>query len=133
MKRVFVDTGGWYAYVRADDPDHKAVAEALQRWEGRLVSSNFVFDETVTLVQARLGHRHALAVGKTLRDAGNVDLIRATSQDEDDAWRFFARHGDKGYSFTDCVSFALMRRIGIEDSVTTDRHFVQAGFRTEPA
>lgn len=132
MNRVFVDTSAWYAFARADDPDHEEVKAALERWEGRLLTSNFVFDEVVTLALSRLGHRHAVAIGRALRDGAVAEFVRATAEDEGEAWRFFARRADKGYSFTDCVSFSIMRRLRIESAVTTDRHFAQAGFRAEP-
>lgn len=132
MKRVFVDTAGWYAFVRADDPDHGAIKTALERWQGRLVTSNFVFDEVITLVRARLGHSLARRVGKTLRAPEVVELVRISSEDEEEAWNLFVRHRDKHYSFTDCTSFALMGRLGIEAAITTDYHFRQAGYQTEP-
>jgi predicted nucleic acid-binding protein len=40
----------------------------------------------------------------------------------------FRRHKDKEWSFTDCVSFAVMRELNIRDCFTTDHHFEQAGF-----
>lgn len=52
MKRALVDTSSWYAFLRADDPDHPAVRGSLERWKGRLVTTNFIFDELVTLVRA---------------------------------------------------------------------------------
>ena len=39
---------------------------------------------------------------------------------------------DKSYSFTDCTSFVVMRELGIREALTTDRHFVQAGFGIRP-
>ena len=59
MKRVFVDTGAWYALVDADDPDHRRVSDCIQHHRERLVTSNFVFDEVVTLVRYRLGWQPA--------------------------------------------------------------------------
>lgn len=132
MKRVFVDTAGWYAYARGDDPAHAAVSDALELWEGRLVTSNFVFDELITLVERRLGHKAASDLGRALRGGAVAELVRATGDDEEEAWKVFVRHGDKGWSYTDCVSFAMMRRLGLETAVTTDRHFAQAGFTVEP-
>jgi hypothetical protein len=41
---------------------------------------------------------------------------------------WFRKHGDKAWSFTDCVSFAVMRELRVRDAFTTDRHFRQAGF-----
>ena len=36
---------------------------------------------------------------------------------------------DKGYSLTDCISMQAMRRIGLTEILTNDRHFEQEGFR----
>jgi len=36
---------------------------------------------------------------------------------------------DKDWSLCDAVSFILMREYGIEDALTSDHHFEQAGFR----
>jgi uncharacterized protein len=40
----------------------------------------------------------------------------------------FRKHADKVWSFTDCVSFALMHELRLRDAFTTDHHFKQAGF-----
>lgn len=128
-----MDTSAWYAYARRDDPDHAAVRKALEEWEGRLVTSHFVFDEAVTLVQARLGHAAAVKVGEALRDPEVVELFRLLPEDEEDAWGLFRRHRDKAFSFTDCTSFALMRRLHIQTAIATDRHFRQAGFQAQPS
>lgn len=132
MNRAFVDTAGWYAYIRADDPDHEAVEAAFQRWAGRLVTSNFVFDEVITLVHRRLGHGAALKVGEALRSPQVVDFVRISHEDEEQAWLMFGSHHDKDFSFTDCTCFTLMHRLGLTTALTTDRHFRQAGFRMDP-
>ena len=132
MKRVFVDTSGWYAYARADDPAHEAAAAALEAWEGRLVTTDCVFDETVTLARARLGAAAAARLGDALRDPGVVELVRLLPEDFDDAWELFKKRKDKAWSFTDCASFAVMRRLRIGAAVATDRHFRQAGFDAMP-
>ncbi len=41
----------------------------------------------------------------------------------------YAHRPDKGWSLTDCISFVTMERMGIEEALTVDRHFEQAGFR----
>jgi len=56
MESVFVDTGAWFAYVNAGDPDHQRVKQFFENYQGRWITSSYVFDETVTLTQARLGH-----------------------------------------------------------------------------
>lgn len=129
--RVFVDTSAWFAYVNAADSDHHRVRELLDVSD-RLVTSNYVFDETVTLTQARLGHRHAVSVGRTLLDQATVELIRVTPPDERAAWVLFERRPDKTYSFTDCTSFVLMRRERITHAIALDAHFAQEGFSLLP-
>lgn len=36
---------------------------------------------------------------------------------------------DKQWSLVDCVSFVVMRERGITAALTSDRHFIQAGFQ----
>ena len=132
MKRYFVDTGAWFAYVNRRDPDHRAVKEALADVDGRLVTSNFVFDETVTLCRYRLDHRVAVEVGNTLLDAKVVDLVRVTPDDERAAWDLFSARSDQEYSFTDCSSFVLMRRLGLDTAIVVDADFAAEGFITLP-
>jgi predicted nucleic acid-binding protein len=132
VKRAFVDTSAWYAFTRADDPDHGRVAEALEEWEGRLVTTNFVFDETVTLAVVRLGHKAACKVGEVLRDPKVVDLVRVTPEDEEEAWSLFAGRKDQGFSYTDCASFSVMKRLRLAIAIAADRHFSLAGFVVEP-
>ena len=44
----------------------------------------------------------------------------------------FFRYRDKDFSFTDCTSFILMRELKLREALTTDHHFVQAGFAIKP-
>lgn len=132
MERLFVDTGAWYAYFNAEDPDHDAVADVLEDERWHLVTSSYVLDETVTLVLTRRGHGPAVRAGSALRDPRTVALDRVAGRDEDAAWELFKARPDKGYSFTDCTSFVLMDRLGIEAALATDPHFEREGFRVLP-
>jgi predicted nucleic acid-binding protein len=49
-----------------------------------------------------------------------------------EARKMYERHSDKAWSLTDCSSFLLMRELGIQNALTFDHHFEQAGFRTIP-
>lgn len=133
MQRLFVDTSAWFAYVNRRDPDHRAVRKALRSFSGRLVTSNYVFDETVTFCGNRLGHANAAQVGETLRDPAIVDLVRVTAQDEEESWLVFLARPDKSYSFTDCTSFVIMRRLGLAHALSLDDDFRQEGFQVLPA
>jgi predicted nucleic acid-binding protein len=132
MKRLFVDTSAWLAYANRNDRYHARVRAAIAGFHGRLVTSTHVFDETVTLASSRLGHRSAVLVGESLLDSQVVDLIRSSRTDERAAWELFAGRPDKAYSFTDCVSFVLMRRLALDEAATLDADFRREGFRVRP-
>ena len=89
MERWFVDTSAWFAYANRSDPEHRAVRDALRGAAGRLVTSSFVFDETVTLCRYRLGHAAAADVGAVLRESDAIDLVRVNADDEREAWALF--------------------------------------------
>ena len=132
MQRLFVDTSAWFAFANRADPDHKAVAALLDAFKGRLVTSNFVFDEAVTLCLYRLGHAVAERLGRVLRDSTQVDVVRVAPEDETAAWQLFQERRDKQYSFTDCTSFALMRRLDLKAAAALDDDFAGEGFEQLP-
>jgi predicted nucleic acid-binding protein len=57
-------------------------------------------------------------------------LINPIDQDWDDAWAEYerGRPGDPG--IVDCISFAVMRRLGLSEVFSNDQHFTAAGFTT---
>lgn len=132
MERLFVDTSAWFSYANRKDPDRDAVRRALRASAARITTSNFVFDEIVSLCRYRLGHPAAAGVGAVLLDADTVDLIRVTPDDERAAWSVFRERSDQSYSFTDCTSFVLMRRLRIGTAVALDDDFRIEGFQVVP-
>jgi len=132
MERLYVDTSAWFALANRRDRDHAAVVRTFRTFKGRLVTTNFVFDEIVSLCRSRLGHAASVVVGALLLDPNEVDLIRVPPNDEHAAWSLFCERSDKPYSFTDCVSFTVMRRLGLETALALDAGFVREGFRTVP-
>ena len=136
MKSLFVDTAGWIACADAADPDHEVACGARDNWlehQGLLITSDYVIDETLTLLRLRLGLGaaeqwwHALAASKRV----SRELIHEERAER--ARHIFFRHRDKNFSFTDCTSFALMRELKIREALTTDKHFRQAGFQMFPS
>jgi uncharacterized protein len=128
---VFVDTSAWYALANRDDPDGKAVKGALSGRGVRALTSTYVFDEAVTLMLKRQGHKPAVTLGDALRSEA-VELVPVDETDLEAAWELFRSRGDKGYSFTDCTSFALMRRLGLDTAIALDEDFAKEGFKVKP-
>lgn len=136
MNALFVDTAGWMACADAGDPAHATCAAArdaaLERGS-RLVTTDFVIDETLTLIKLRLGMTAAREWWNQVQNSQRVQWERVDAGRFDDGLALFFRYKDKGFSFTDCTSFAVMRELKITTALTTDRHFSQMKFVVVPA
>ena len=136
MERYFVDTSFLVSRFNHRDANHAAAIGFLQsrstrpmRW----IISDYVFDETVTTVLATTRRRDlAEEVGETILRSPIVQMDRIDEALFDDAWDLFRRRKDKFWSFTDCSSFALMRRRGIPRALTFDGNFAESGFEMVP-
>lgn len=99
----------------------------------RLVTSEYVFDETVTTIHAvTKSHDLAVSSGDSIRSSRTVKLMPVESVVIARAWEFYKSRKDKKWSFTDCVSFTLMETSGIRGALTFDMDFREAGFATYP-
>jgi len=79
------------------------------------------------LTKAHLGQQAAVRWGELLRREQIAKLLRIEEADEQRAWEIFVRYSDKGFSFTDCTSFALMERLNMTTAFAFDEHFRQYG------
>lgn len=94
--------------------------------------TDHVFDEMYTALRNWLGHKLVISFGDLVLKSKVVNLIRVDEELFDVAWEIVQKHSDKSYSFTDCVSLALMERLDLNSAFTFDRHFIQYGFTAKP-
>ena len=130
-KPVFADTSFFFALVAKRDPAHRQAVKAfakLLRAQSRVITTDYIIDETLTLTKARINAPAALALLDRIERSEAINLEDIAPQRFDAAKAFFAKHADHGYSFTDCTSFVLMRELRMTQALTTDRHFIEAGF-----
>jgi len=66
---------------------------------------------------------HSLTVNQRIR------VFPQTHESYSKGLAFYESRPDKEYSLTDCISMETMRREGLTDVLTNDRHFEQKGFR----
>lgn len=130
---VFVDTSGFKALVDSKDEFHmriKPIWQHLSQEDIDLVTSNYILDESFTLIRDRCGVKIVEKFRDILAKSPNLKIIRVSLADEAKAWNWFTKDWSK-LSFTDCVSFALMKRLSIKRVATFDNHFPRAGFKIE--
>lgn len=132
---IFLDSGAFVALWLSQDGKHAAAAAALARLkEGRerLLTSNFVLDEALTLAARRAGGRFAAERGRRVLASQALSVLRPEADDELAALDLVEKYADQGVSFTDAVSFVLMRRHRVRRAFTFDQHFSLAGFEVWP-
>lgn len=129
MARAFADTGYWIALANPSDQWHKAAKNALREAEGIVTTSN-VIDETVTLLQWRGQFSVALEFLDRARADTGLLIVYPDADAWSESWRLLRKYGGGGASAVDCLSFAVMRRLGLKRALTFDKHFRTAGFST---
>ncbi len=130
---TFVDTGAWVALFVEADAQHRAAREWVGSNRDRLITSDYIVDEVLTLIAARFRRQTAIRAGHVLFSQELAGLIQLAEEDKRRAWTIFRSHGDKRWSFTDCTSYALMQRLEISNAFAFDRHFSQMrGIRRVP-
>lgn len=129
--RLFVDTSAWLALNDKNDQYHNsAIAKIsdIKKHKIELITSEYIVDESITLIRYRISHQAVVTFGDSLLNSSIVSIIDVTQEDRLKAWEVFKRYGDKEFSFTDCTSFILMKNLKIHKAFTFDEHFKQIGF-----
>ena len=135
MKGLFVDTAGWMACVDAGDPSHGPACEARDtalEAGALLVTTDYVMDETLTLMRIRLGLPAAKAWCEQVEGSSRLRWEWVGMERAEKARKAFFRFRNKSYSFTDCTSFVVMQELRLKEALTSDRHFRQMGFQVLP-
>ena len=135
IDRLFVDTSAFIAVTDRSDHHHQRAAayfrELLQS-RHPILTTNFILDETYTRLKRKLGSDAAITFGGALKKSVQVDLLTIDEEIETLAWKIFKKYRDQDFSYTDCTSFAVMKRKKIRTAFTFDAHFQIFGFQMLP-
>jgi uncharacterized protein len=136
--RLFVDTSALVALANTSDDYHSSAVAFREKIRSRktpyklLITTNYVFDETMTLLKAVMRHDFVVSFGQSLRDSNLFRIDWVTLEIEASAWEIFVKFRDKDFSYTDCTSFALMKSYQIKEAFAYDEHFDQFGYEQVP-
>lgn len=129
MKPVFLDTVGLVALWDEDDQWHGAAARAFARIiadRAPVVTTCYILAECGNAV-ARTDMRLEVDVLRARLEAASC-LVFPSDDDWLSAWDGYRRGLAAGAGLVDQLSFAVMRRLDLDDVFTNDRHFSAAGF-----
>ena len=146
---VFVDTSAFIALAAKKDKYHEDAARMYSELldsHTNLVTTNHVVDEVCNrlLWDSTLGHKASRKFGDMVRDISTPFVLDETNRRlpvfadlvlvypvhkiEGSAWDIFCKYDTAGFSYTDCVSFAVMQKLGIKKAFAFDHHFDILGF-----
>jgi predicted nucleic acid-binding protein len=128
---LFIDTGGFYALVSPESKSRESAVKIMEeaaRQRRRAVTTDYIIDETATLLRAR-GFPKLVIEFFRLTEESHALAIEWISPDRfSAAQKFMLKHLDQEFSFTDCVSFVVMKDLRLKEALATDKHFRIAGF-----
>ena len=93
-----------------------------------LVTTDYIVQETATLLVARRQRRIVEPFFERTITSQSLTTYWITPERFADARRLMRKFDDQPFSFTDCVSFVLMRDLALTEALATDSHFRTAGF-----
>ena len=124
---ISVDTGVWYSLLVPTDPNHQKTAKWFDSVAQPIVTSDYVVDETLTLLLMRGERSKAIAFG-TLVIVGSTAILQKLSEDQfHRSWLLFQRLSSAGLSFTDCTSHVVAVDLGIRTIASFDHYFQTTG------
>ena len=132
IKLIFIDSGFLYSYINRKDKQHTNTLSimrlALAGVYGKIVLSNYITDEVLTLAKVRTGRcqcsKDILEFIKSKKEKNNIileilldkSLIQLTEEN-------YEKYCEKGLSFTDCSILAVMKSFQIENLASFDTGF----------
>jgi predicted nucleic acid-binding protein len=135
-KRIFVDTGAYLARFHKADQRYQQACKAwgqIEKQQRIVITSHHVIDELATLLARRTDYGFSARKIGQIYASQRVLIERSSEADEQMALAFFQKYADQKVSFTDCISFAMMKRLQIRQVFTFDYHFALAGFEVFPS
>jgi uncharacterized protein len=127
--KVFADTSAFFALLDRDDLNH---AKARKSWqvildqEMSLITTNYILVECFALIQNRLGMDAVRAFQEDIAPLLVIEYVGPETH-KSGASALLAS-GRRKLSMVDCVSFEVMRDLGIKTYFAFDPHFSEQGF-----
>lgn len=121
---IVVDTSAWFALAVPTDRNHRRANDFLHGADpATLVTKDYVLDETLTLLAMRGEGRRTHELGRRILEETIGRLIWVQRSDVLKAWIIFDGRREKTWSFTDCVSRAVIEQYRIAEAFAFDEHF----------
>jgi len=129
MKTVFADTSYYLALVNALDEYHAVAYDFTQDYDGASVTTAWILLELANSLCRAVNRPLFVSLLWDLERDNRVLIVPPTQELFARGLELYIGRPDKNWSLTDCISFQVMEERALQDALTFDRHFEQAGFR----
>ncbi|MBI5398988.1 PIN domain-containing protein [Candidatus Saganbacteria bacterium] len=122
---IFIDTGIFCAIANSKDVKNEEVKYALEALAEKgnvFYTSDYVLDETYTLIRSRVNHSAATKFMEEFKSSG-INVKRISEEIEELAKKIFIKYKDQEFSFTDCTSFSIIETHKIKGVLSLDKDF----------
>ena len=130
MNSTFIDTSFFLALSLKDDALHQRAVAWQRALVGKLITSEFVLLEVADDLSQPHLRKFAAGVFSLVRNDAQITVVPLDHAAFEKGYDLYLARQDKEWGLTDCISFQIMREMGVHDALTHDHHFEQAGFRT---
>lgn len=126
---IFIDTSAFISILDLDDDNHK---RSGKKWKeivlsGKcLICTNYILVETISLLQSRFGIKAVRNFQGNIVPILIVEWVDSFTHELAITGLLSANR--KELSLVDCVSFIVMRKLGITSAFAFDHHFKEQGF-----
>jgi len=128
MRPLFADTSYYLGLLNPNDQWHETVMRFTASFDGAILTTAWVLTELANAMSRPDNRGVCVSFIEDLRADPRVTIVAPSQALFDQGFQLYASRLDKDWSLTDCISFVVMRRQGLTEALTGDRHFEQAGF-----
>jgi uncharacterized protein len=130
IDRLFLDTAFIQALLNPRDDFHDQAKKLFPQ----VRSANKVWITEAVLVEvgnalSAFNRPGAVKFIQLCYSTENIQVVSISTELMMQALSLYSSRSDKDWGLTDCISFVVMQQQNLIDAMTSDRHFVQAGFR----
>jgi predicted nucleic acid-binding protein len=129
---IFLDTSYAIALSSSSDCHHQKAVEISQQLKAsksNLITTRAVILEIGNALSKPKYRSQAIRLLYSLENDKSITIIPLSENLYQKAFELYCQRNDKNWGIVDCISFIVMKERGIIEALTTDIHFVQAGFK----
>ena len=128
MRTVFADSFYFLSLWNPNDHAHSKAMAFTDGYREAFLTTDWIVTELADALARPPNRQRFLSLYRVLQHQKEFTIIPASRALLEEGINLFENRANKEWSLTDCISFVVMKKEGIDEALTGDHHFEQAGF-----